>query len=94
MTPEQAIYQANRAKEVLDNEAYQLAFDQIKAEIDAQWKSSPARDVDGRERLWLMQSLLTKLQTTLQQTMDSGKLAAADLRHKQTLRERASDLLR
>ena len=94
MTPEREIYLSNRSKEILENEAWQFAFDAIKSEIETQWKSSPARDVDGRERLWLMQSLLTKLQTVLQQTMDSGKLAAAELRHKRTLKEKASDWVR
>ena len=94
MTLEQAIYHANRAKEVIENEAYIDAFEQIRKEIEEQWKSSPARDVEGRERLWLMQSLLNKLRLTLESTMDSGKLATADLRHKQTLAERAKDFLK
>lgn len=93
MKPEQEIFLANRAKEVLENEAYLHAFESIHLEIFEQWKSSPARDQDGRESLWLMQSLLSKLQLTLQSTMQGGNLASADLRHKQTLLQRAKDLL-
>ena len=92
MTPEQAIYRANRAKEVLENETYIEAFALIEQELTEQWKSSPARDQDGREKLWLMQRLLAKLKVTLESTMDSGKLAVAELTHKQTLMERAKDL--
>lgn len=92
MTPEQAIYRANRAKEVLENETYIEAFALIEQELTEQWKSSPARDQDGREKLWLMQRLLAKLKVTLESTMDSGKLAVAELTHKQTLIERAKDL--
>lgn len=94
MTPERQIYIANRAKEVLENEAYLEALALIKTEIDTQWRTSPARDTDGRERLWLMQSLLSKLQATLETTMQSGKLAAADLRHQKTMLERANDWLK
>jgi hypothetical protein len=94
MTPEQQLYLANRAKEVVENEAYIAAFEAIKEEILLQWKTSPARDADGREKLWLMQSLLQKLQLCLESTMDGGKLAKAELQHRQTLAERAKDWLR
>jgi hypothetical protein len=91
MTPEREIYLANRAKEVLENEAYLDAFALIKTEIENQWRSSPARDAEGREKLWLMQSLLTRLQATLETTMQSGKLAAADVQHKRTMAQRLKE---
>ena len=94
MTPEQAIYRANRAKEVIENEVYIEAFTAIDQELTEQWKSSPARDQEGREKLWLMQRLLAKLKVSLDSTMDSGKLAVAELTHKQTLAERAKDWLK
>lgn len=93
MTPEREIYLSNRAKEVLENDAYTAAFESIRQEILNQWNTSPARDVDGRESLWLMNSLLTKLQLTLESTMQGGKVAAADLRHKQTLIQRAKEFM-
>lgn len=93
MTPEQEIYRAQRAKYLLDNEVFVDAFDQIKAEISEQWKSSPARDVEGREKLWLMLRMLERVQACLTATMDGGKLARAELAHKKTLTERARDLL-
>lgn len=83
MTPEQELYLANRAKEVLENEAYTKAFDDITAEIMDQWKNSPARDVEGREKLWLMLSLLEKVQLSLKATMDGGTVAKDALRHQQ-----------
>lgn len=94
MTPEREIYIANRAKEVLENEAYLEACALIKTEIETQWRTSPARDTDGRERLWVMLSLLTKLNATLETTMQSGKLKAADLAHKQSMLTRANDWLK
>jgi hypothetical protein len=93
MTPEKRIYNGDRAREVLENEAFQQAFADIKQEITEQWTKSPARDQEGREKLWLMLSLLNKLETTLQGTLDSGKLAKMDLEHEKTLMERAKGLV-
>lgn len=93
MTLEQRIYHADRAREVLENEAYQQVFADAKQEITDQWTKSPARDQDGREKLWLMLSLLNKLETMLQASLDSGKLAKAELQHQKTLAERAKALV-
>lgn len=93
MTLEQRIYHADRALEVLENEAYQQVFADAKQEITDQWTKSPARDQEGREKLWLMLSLLSKLETMLQASLDSGKLARAELQHQKTLAERAKALV-
>jgi len=90
---EKRIYDGARAREVLDNEAYQQAFADLKSEITEQWKSSPARDQDGREKLYLMLGLLTKIEGLLQTTMETGRLAELDLAHKQTLADRARAFL-
>jgi hypothetical protein len=84
MTLEQRIYHADRAREVLENEAFIAAFDAIDTEITEQWKKSPARDEAGRHELWLMQSLLNKVKSVLQETLMDGKLAKADLQHYQS----------
>lgn len=93
MTLEQRIYHADRAREVLENEAYQQVFADAKQEITEQWTKSPARDQEGREKLWLMLSLLNKVETMLQASLDSGKLARAELQHQKTLAERAKELV-
>ena len=93
MTLEKRIYQADRAREVLENEAFQQVFADAKQEITDQWTKSPARDQEGREKLWLMLSLLNKLETMLQASLDSGKLARLDLEHQKTLAERAKGLV-
>jgi predicted ArsR family transcriptional regulator len=89
VTIEQRIYKADRAKEVLENEAFQQVFADAKQEITDQWQKSPARDNEGREKLWLMLSLLNKLETMLQASLDSGKLAAKELQYQRTLAEKA-----
>lgn len=93
MTLDKRIYNGDRAREVLENEAFQQVFADVKQEITEQWTKSPARDQEGREKLWLMLSLLNKLEVTLQATLDSGKLAKLDLEHEQTLMQRAKGLV-
>ena len=85
------IYNGDRAREVLENEAYTQAFADIEQEILNKWKESPARDSEGREKLWQLLSLLQKLQSTLQATFDTGKLAKLELEHKRNLAERVRD---
>ena len=88
MTLEARLYDGNRAKEILDSEIFTGAFDAIEAEVIEQWTNSPARDQDGRERLWSYLMLLRKVKTHLVTTMETGKLASLDLQHKQTLLQR------
>ncbi len=90
MTPEQEIHRANRAREVLENEVYIDAFAQIAQELRTAWETSPARDTEGREVLWLTLGQLNRLQASLAHTMASGKLKLQDLQHKQSLMKRAS----
>jgi len=88
MTLEQRIYNADRAREVLENEAFQGAFETAQAEITDQWKKSPARDEAGREKLWLMLSLLNTVEAILQETLSDGKIAKQDLQYYQTKEQR------
>lgn len=87
-TLENRLYDGSRAKEVLENEAYIAAFEAIKTDILEQWTNSPARDADGREKLWTCLKLLQKVQTQLQSTLETGKLAQLELQHQQTLHDR------
>lgn len=93
MDIEHRIYHADRAREVLENEAFIGAMADIKSEITDQWTKSPARDAEGREKLWMLLSLANKLESTLKTTFDSGKLAKLDLEHQRTIQQRLRDAL-
>lgn len=88
-TLEERLYLGDRAREVIENEVFIDAFEQIQNEVIEQWTNSPARDAEGRERLWTYLQMLKRLQAQLQQTMESGRLARLDLEHKRGLMERA-----
>ncbi len=81
-TLEQRIYSGDRAKEVLENEAFIAAFEAIENEVIEQWKNSPARDEEGREKLWQYRMLLQKVRTHITSTMETGKLARLELTHR------------
>lgn len=92
---EQRIYDGDQARLVLENEAFAQAFADIRQEYTTAWMDSPARDVDGREKLYLMVKLTDKLQATLEAAMTDGKLAQIALQHQmnQLARDRAEGVL-
>lgn len=91
-TIEQRIYDGNRAKEVLENESFKWAFESIQEELTETWKNSPARDAEGREKIYLAIQILKKLQACLVSSLETGKLAEMELNHKRTLLDRAKEI--
>lgn len=85
MEIEDRMHNAEQAQKVLDNPAFAAAFDAMKLEIIETWTNSPAKDPEGREKLWQLLKLLDKLQLTLRTTIDTGKLAKMELNHKRTV---------
>lgn len=90
MSLESDIQLAEQAKGVLDNEAFQMAFETLNTELTTAWLSSPVKDADGREKLFLMVRLLSKVKTNLESMVTSGKMAEIERR---TLTQRAKDSL-
>jgi arginine deiminase len=93
-TLEQRIEAGGRARDVLENSAYTEAYQAIEQELINEWISSPARDAQGREKLWTYLQMLRRVQSQLAQTMESGQLARVDLQHKRSLMDRARESLR
>ena len=89
MTPEERLHNGSRAKEILENEQFQAAFDSIEKEVIEQWTNSPARDSIGREKCWEYLMLLRKVKMHLTTTLETGKLAQLELQHQQTMWDRA-----
>ena len=89
MTLEERLYLGDRAREVIENEAFIAAFDATEKEVIEQWVQSPARDQEGREKLWQYLSMLRKVKANLQTTLETGKLAQLELQHKRTMADKA-----
>ena len=92
-TLEERIYDGNRARECLENEQFNWAFESIEQELTNAWRTSPARDVEAREKIFLSLQLLTKLKAALQGSLETGKLAEADKIYQQSLIDRAKGIL-
>lgn len=92
-TADQRVYDGDQAKLVLDNEAFQQALNDIETEIMESWKNAPARDQEGREKLWQMLKLAGKLRANLQTRLETGKLARIELdRQRKSMLQKAREL--
>lgn len=91
MTDEERVHRGARAKECLDNEEFQAAFTAIEEDLTNAWKTSPQRDAEGRERVFLALTMLSKVRSAIVQTMETGKLAAEELKYKKTLADRVKE---
>jgi hypothetical protein len=64
-----------RAQAILDDALVGEAFATIERECIAEWRRAPARDVEGREHLWLMLKLAERLRAHFESLIANGKLA-------------------
>lgn len=75
MTPEEESIRADRAKELLENPLVIEAFETIEFELTKALMDSPARDTEGREKLYLMNQLLKRVKKHFESTVNTGYLA-------------------
>jgi len=76
---EVAILRGEQAQRLLDDPILADAFATIEQEYIEQWQNSPARDAEGREKLYMMLKLLQRVKGHLSQVVDTGKLEKATL---------------
>ncbi len=74
-----AISRAARAEALLKNELLQEAFKKLEDEYTAAWKTWPAADTAGRERLWQAVNVLGKVRDHLSRVVADGNLAQREL---------------
>jgi hypothetical protein len=67
----------------------QEAFSILRDEYIKAWRSSPARDTEGREQLWLLLKVVDRVESHLRQAVESGKIAKQELVHRQSMVDRA-----
>ena len=63
------------AASVLDNPIYAESWELVRAGIIAAWENAPIRDKEGQNELKLMLKVLGDVRKTVEQTMQTGKLA-------------------
>lgn len=76
---ETEIHRGEQAARLLNEPLMVEAFATIRQELNDQWQNSPARDVEGREKLWLSQKLLSRVEGHLRNVLETGQIAQATL---------------
>lgn len=94
MELEQERIRGERARQLIEDPMIVEALDMIERETIAKWEQTPARDTEGRERLWMFYVVAKKFRNTLQETMDTGKMAAIQLGEKQGLAAKVANMWR
>lgn len=85
MTLYEEAQQGYKAKELLENEIYKAAIENIRAGIVDKWRACPIRDRDGAHELKLLDKLLGELEGYIKQVADSGKMAEIQLENEQKI---------
>lgn len=73
------ISRAARVKAFVEDELFQQAFNQIEKQYLEEWMDSPARDTEGREKLWWALKILKKVRSDIEKHVETGGLAKTQL---------------
>lgn len=85
---------ARQAQELAEHPIFKEALELYRQRLSDEWAASPARDTEGREKLWLMNKTVSVVEGHLKELMETGKLASIQWEQKQTLAQRAKESLR
>lgn len=79
MNTSDELRRGEQARQLLQNELYVDAIEQVKQGIIDKWQQAPLRDREGHHELKLMLKLLGDLTGYIQTTMETGKMAQIQL---------------
>ncbi len=74
------ISRGQKAKELLEEPLLQDSLKAIRNKLDIEWKNSPLRDVEGREKIFFLVKAIDELEAMLISEMETGKLASEQLK--------------
>jgi len=74
------VSRGQRAKELLEDPLLQDSLKAIRNKLLHEWENTPLRDVEGREKLFLMLKAHTELEAMLISEIETGKLASQQLK--------------
>ena len=89
---ETEVERARQAREITEHPLWAEAFDAYRKRLMDEWAASPARDTDGREKLWLMVKTASAVERHLAEILETGKLASIKLEQKRSLLDRAKGM--
>ena len=82
---------ARQAQELAEHPLFKEALATYRERLMHEWAESPARDTEGREKLWLMLKTAEAVERHLVELMETGKLASIQLEQRRSLSQRAKD---
>lgn len=94
MSPEAEIQRAEQARQIFETPLVKETLELMEREIVEAWIACPARDAEARDWLWRQIVTARKFKDTLRGIMESGKIAQARLKEKQTFAEKALNIIR
>ena len=74
-----------QAQDLLEHPLLQEALQTLRSEFKEAWANSPARDSEGREKLWQLHALVGKFESHLTQVLQTGQLARLQLEEQSRL---------
>ena len=79
MSLEKEQQRGHRAKAIIEDEIFTEAIKKVSDELDLEWINSPVRDIEGREKIYMMKRMLNVLLVQLKSVMETGKLATKQI---------------
>ena len=86
MTPEEERIRAEQAKRLLNDPLMAGALQDIKDTLIDQWRRTPVKDADLRERVWGIYGAASKFEELLRSYINTGKFAESVLAQEEQAR--------
>ena len=67
-------YREEKAKNLLNNELFNEAFDVLKKDLMDRWEASGSTELEARESIWLAMRLLDKLHGHITSIVETGRM--------------------
>ena len=67
-------HREERAKNLLQNELFNEAFDVLRKDLMSRWESSGSTELEARESIWLAMRLLDKLYGHITSIVETGHM--------------------
>ena len=83
-----------RAQDLMSDELMVEAFNTIRTRLTTEWADSPARDHEGREKIWLMLKSLNAVEVHLRTTLETGQMAQTQLNQLRQAMQKVQETVR
>lgn len=87
MSDDEDIRRGDRAQALLESDTFAETWREIENDCMARWRTSPTRDAEGRERIWMMVGVLGAIRSELEGRVATGRAARVKAQGTQARRE-------